>query len=260
MQTAQFINDNSFVTSQVAQFSHEELRHAIDAIATLRARAVRVGFYGALLCRPDPRGLHHDQMRRSDFLDKLKEQREIFDLTADLLVNGTPPPHIPVGICTWIHQVLKDNGKQIALVVRCAEITAKLHDAIIEDSDEANTLLDEHMALGRGTFFDAVTDLCDVMWEDFDSNRSKSLGIALNSANSLAKRLSRLEHIGKHVRLVSLNASVEAARAGDAGLGLSVIAQEFKGLAEEIQVLAKEAHSDVAVMTQQGQPEKSPHA
>ena len=55
----------------------------------------------------------------------------------------------------------------------------------------------------------------------------------------------RLEKIGKHVRLVSLNASVEASRVGDAGRGLGVIATEFKSLAEEIQGLASNARSNI---------------
>ena len=72
------------------------------------------------------------------------------------------------------------------------------------------------------------------------------------AAEAIGKTLTRLEHIGKHVRLVSLYASVEASRVGDAGRGLGVIAVEFKTLAEEIQMLAVTARADIAEMTQNG--------
>lgn len=42
-----------------------------------------------------------------------------------------------------------------------------------------------------------------------------------------------LNELGMKVRLLSLNASVEAARAGDAGRGFSVIAEEVRALAEQ---------------------------
>lgn len=95
---------------------------------------------------------------------------------------------------------------------------------------------------------DQITTLVMALWTDMDSAREHDLKAATQAALSLGKRLNRLEHIGKHVRLVSLNASVEASRAGDVGKGLMVIAHEFKTLAEEIQVLAKDARADVTAI------------
>lgn len=50
--------------------------------------------------------------------------------------------------------------------------------------------------------------------------------------------VSRIRSISKMVRLISLNASVEAARAGDAGKAFGVIASEVKALSESIQTSA----------------------
>lgn len=92
---------------------------------------------------------------------------------------------------------------------------------------------------------DQMTQVIADVWANIDAARESDLGQAQKSANALGTRLTRLEHIGKHVRLVSLNASVEAARAGDVGKGLMVIAHEFKSLAEEIQSLARDARGDM---------------
>lgn len=75
-----------------------------------------------------------------------------------------------------------------------------------------------------------------------DSATPEALRHAIDRVATLRARVIR---VGKHVRLVSLNASVEAARAGDVGKGLMVIAHEFKSLAEEIQSLAKDARGDM---------------
>ena len=96
---------------------------------------------------------------------------------------------------------------------------------------------------------DQMTQVIWDVWADMDTAREEELREATTAAEKLGKRLGRLHDIGKHVRLVSLNASVEAARAGDLGKGLMVIANEFKVLAEEIQRLAQDAQNDVGTLS-----------
>ena len=99
---------------------------------------------------------------------------------------------------------------------------------------------------------EAVTAICDAMWASIDQEREEQVKLAKATGKTTLQTLARLEDIGQHVHLVSLNASVESARLGDAGRGITVIAVEFKSLAEEIQSLSVSAKADIAKLTQSG--------
>ncbi|MEL6464440.1 MAG: methyl-accepting chemotaxis protein [Pseudomonadota bacterium] len=223
-------------------------RCAIDLIATTRARAIRSALFGSYLFRVNPLGPETVETR-AQWRVVLREQYDALARSAALVQGSDPMQRVPDWVCDWIGQHGAENPKSVAAFVEMRDLT---HNVVIaadgDDTTQLRNALDTHLRVGRGGFFEKVTAFCDGLWADLDATRHEEVERAAATAKAISTTLTRLEQIGKHVRLVSLNASVEAVRVGDAGKGLGVIAVEFKTLAEEIQRLATTARADIAAM------------
>lgn len=226
-------------------------RSAIDLIATTRARAIRSALFGSYLFRANPFGPETAETR-AHWRAVLREQYEALARSAALVQGSDPMQQVPDWVCDWIGQHGADNPRSVAVFVQMRDLT---HDVVLaaeaDDTARLRDALDVHLRVGRGGFFESVTEFCDGLWANLDATRHHEVERAEAAGKAISRTLTRLEQIGKHVRLVSLNASVEAARVGDAGKGLGVIAVEFKTLAEEIQRLATTARTDIAAMAGQ---------
>lgn len=244
--TARAVQANS--PSNDSTLFHQR-RIAIDLIATARGRAIRCGLMAVYLHRPHPTKPDTDDIRATH-LNLMKEQADAIARALALTQGKDPKGDVSQSILDWLAICSKHWPQQIDVFEKMNDIAKQLVSAAQHGSPALEQLLIKHEQFGSEAFFPAVTELCGGYWADLDEKHHSEISTAKTVSQTITATLKRLEYIGRHVRLVSLNASVEAARVGEEGKGLSVIAQEFKSLAEEIQQLASAARSEIATISE----------
>ncbi|MEL6886291.1 MAG: methyl-accepting chemotaxis protein [Pseudomonadota bacterium] len=220
-------------------------RMMIDLIATTRDRCVRVALFGAMLHRTNP-DRETTEAERTNSASVLMDTVNWIERVAALVTTGVDPwEKIPEPVSTWLLRFSDQMPETVEKITAMAALSRRVADNVDKGSQSLGRALEAHLEARRDGLMDAIALFCDKMWATMDAEREAEVTQAKDAGEAIQQTLSRLEAIGKHVRLVSLNASVEAARVGDAGKGLGVIAVEFKSLAEEIQHLTNDGRARI---------------
>ncbi|WP_299962200.1 methyl-accepting chemotaxis protein [uncultured Roseobacter sp.] len=214
-------------------------RKAIDRVAMLRTLSMQIALNVSQLAA-DETSTRHGQLT-SD----LKDLSASLKTTAAVLSGEQTFDDLPEALGHWLASIAKQNTKEAHVIAHMADKADKLvQQALSGDGVEATDLA-SFISFAEDDFLSAVSRLTDRIWATIEDGRAEQLERAMQSAARLNEGLTRLERIGKYVRSMSINASVEASRAGEAGKGLAIIAQEFKTLAEEVQQLTVSAREDI---------------
>jgi methyl-accepting chemotaxis protein len=88
------------------------------------------------------------------------------------------------------------------------------------------------MAQSSNAQLSALIETINIISNSFDnvSGKIQGLGIKISEINKITDVINS---IAAQTNLLSLNASIEAARAGDAGRGFAIVAEEIRKLAEQ---------------------------
>ncbi len=141
--------------------------------------------------------------------------------------------------------VMSDHADSLDAPRELCERAHRMAERVFEGDRPTSEEYDALMRWTYGSFHPEMLALASRMAEAGDALRH-DLEVAAHDARHRAiDARNRIDSIARTVRLISLNARVEAARAGSSGRAFGVIADEIKSLSEQTEKVSAEMGTSV---------------
>lgn len=177
-------------------------------------------------------GATADPATRAAMIASAKKAHDGFRLHRDVMAARTVPAGLHPAGHAWIREIVDAvpgfQTETEAMLKRGGDMIALAEAGRLADTDVADFL-----DFAYGSHQQPIIGLAEQAEEALEAYRRRRADEAKEAADSARRSVRSAMGIARAVGIISLNASVEAARSGEAGRSFAVIAAEIKRLSVE---------------------------
>lgn len=179
-----------------------------------------------------------------------KLSNDVTNSGASLASSAATASHVAEQVTAAVEDISRGAMSQAESVENSVKNTTKMGDSIDEITEKIESLNSAavEMMTGANRTVDTLNNLMDKNEGVMNSMQSIDAQIKLtnDSVKSIAEATGLIKAIADQTHLLSLNASIEAARAGDTGKGFAVVATEIGKLSAQ----SKEATDTITAIVE----------